>query len=257
MAQQHTPPTSPLTSAVVVGAGATGVAAAVRFAAAGVRVRLVSRRGAGPERAGVEPVAADATDPVRLAEITAGADVLVNCAMPPYDDWPAGFPPLAAALLGAAEATGAGYVMLGNVYGYGPVDGPFTDDLPMAPTSVKGRVRAEMWQAALAAHEAGRVRVTEVRASDFLGAGAYSPPSRSWSATRSSPAGPPPTPATSTCRTPGATPATSPRRSWPPPGTRTPGAGPGTYRPPRSCPYASSPGVSPRKRGCRRRGCAG
>jgi nucleoside-diphosphate-sugar epimerase len=44
----------------------------------------------------------------------------------------------------------------------------------MAPTTEKGRVRARMWNDALAAHDAGRVRVTEVRAMDYLGAGAGS-----------------------------------------------------------------------------------
>jgi nucleoside-diphosphate-sugar epimerase len=39
---------------------------------------------------------------------------------------------------------------------------------------VKGRVRARMWTDAIAAHQAGRVRVTEVRASECLGAGVAS-----------------------------------------------------------------------------------
>jgi nucleoside-diphosphate-sugar epimerase len=77
--------------------------------------------------------------------------------------------------LTAAERSGAGYVLLGNDYGYGPVDGPFTEDLPMRPSSTKGTVRARMWQNALAAHEAGRVRATEVRATDYIGPGATSP----------------------------------------------------------------------------------
>lgn len=45
----------------------------------------------------------------------------------------------------------------------------------MAPISVKGAVRAQQWLDALAAHEAGRVRVAEVRASGYLGSGAASP----------------------------------------------------------------------------------
>ncbi|MCG6498876.1 NAD-dependent epimerase/dehydratase family protein [Kitasatospora sp. A2-31] len=160
---------------VIVGAGATGAAAARLLADAGEQVRLVTRRGGGPAHEGIERVAADASDPARLTELTLGAAALVNCAMPAYDRWPSEFPPLAASLLAAAEGSGADYVMLGNTYGYGPLDGPAVEDLPMAPTSVKGLVRARIWQDALAAHEAGRVRVTEVRASDFLGAGAYSP----------------------------------------------------------------------------------
>jgi nucleoside-diphosphate-sugar epimerase len=50
-----------------------------------------------------------------------------------------------------------------------------TEDLPMTATTVKGRVRAQMWLDALAAHEAGRARVTEVRATGFLGAGSVGP----------------------------------------------------------------------------------
>ena len=65
---------------------------------------------------------------------------------------------------------------VGNLYGYGPVDGPMTEDTPLAATGVKGRVRNRMWADALAAHRAGRVRVTEVRGSDYLGAGGTSLP---------------------------------------------------------------------------------
>ena len=160
---------------VIVGAGATGSAAARLLADAGEQVRLVTRRGSGPAHDRIDRVTADATDTARLIELTRGAAALLNCAMPAYDRWPSEFPPLAASLLAAAERGGADYVMLGNTYGYGPVDGPATEDLPMAPTSVKGRVRAQMWHDAHAAHEEGRVRVTEVRAGAFLGAGAYSP----------------------------------------------------------------------------------
>ncbi|WP_439677300.1 NAD-dependent epimerase/dehydratase family protein [Embleya sp. MST-111070] len=159
---------------VVVGAGTTGTATALLLAESGERVRVVTRRGGGPEHPLIERVAADASDAARLTELTRGAATLFNCAMPAYDRWPTDWPPLAAALLTAAERTGVRYVMLGNVYGYGPVDGPMTEDLPMAPTTVKGRVRADMWTDALDAHEAGRALVTEVRASTYLGVGVAS-----------------------------------------------------------------------------------
>ncbi|WP_406197336.1 NAD-dependent epimerase/dehydratase family protein [Kitasatospora sp. NBC_01560] len=159
---------------VVTGAGSIGTATALRLAASGQRVRLITRRGAGPEHPGIERIAADATDADRLTALTEGAAALINCAAPPYHRWPQEFPALAAALLVTAERTGAGYVMLGNLYGYGPVDGRYHEGLPLAPTSRKGALRAGLWQDALAAHRAGRVRVTEVRASDFLGPGAVS-----------------------------------------------------------------------------------
>lgn len=154
---------------VVVGAGGTGRAVARQLAEAGERVRLVSRRGTGSGHAGVEAVAADANDADRLTELTAGATTLFNCAMPQYDRWPTDWPPLAAALLTTAERTDAGYVVLSNTYPYGPVAGPMTESMPMAPTTVKGLVRAQMWTDVLEAHHAGRIRGTEVRACDFLG----------------------------------------------------------------------------------------
>ena len=160
---------------VVTGAGAAGLPTARQFAQSGERVRQITRSGRGADHPLVETVAADITDADRLTELTDGARVLVNCAIPALDRWAVDVPPMSAALLTAVERTGAAYVMLGNTYGYGPVDGPMTEDLPMAATTVKGRVRAQMWLDALAAHEAGRARVTEVRATGFLGAGPVGP----------------------------------------------------------------------------------
>lgn len=154
---------------VIVGAGSIGGGTAERLAAAGHTVKLVSRSGGGPRTDGVELVAADATDRAALARIAAGADALYNCANPPYHRWVTDWPPLADSLLATAEATGAGLVIMGNLYGYGPVDHPMTERDPLAATSRKGRVRAKMWTDALAAHQAGRVRATEARASDYFG----------------------------------------------------------------------------------------
>jgi nucleoside-diphosphate-sugar epimerase len=160
---------------VVVGAGPVGSATARLLAGAGERVRLITRSGNGPELDGIERVAADATDPALLAQHSAGAVALYSCAGPAYHRWSTDWPPLGAALIQAAESTGAVLVTTGNLYGYGEVDGPITEDLPLRPNSVKGRVRVALWAGALAAHEAGRIRTAEVRGSDYLGAGALSP----------------------------------------------------------------------------------
>ncbi|SCL18820.1 NAD-dependent epimerase/dehydratase family protein [Micromonospora inyonensis] len=159
---------------VIVGAGPVGVATARLLADQGCRVRLVSRRGRGPEHPAVERIAADATDADRLTALAQGAVALYNCANPAYHRWPTDWPPIAAALLAAAERTGAVLVTAGNLYGYGPVTAPMTERTPLRPNSVKGAVRVRMWTEALAADQAGRVRVTEVRGSDYLGAGAHS-----------------------------------------------------------------------------------
>ena len=159
---------------VVVGAGPVGAATARLLAARGDEVRLLSRRGGGPVLDGVERVAVDAADAAALARHTEGAVALYSCAGPAYHRWLTDWPPLGAALLQAAERTGAVLVTTGNLYGYGAVDAPMTEQLPMRPNSAKGEVRAQLWADALAAHEAGRIRTAEVRGSDYLGAGTLS-----------------------------------------------------------------------------------
>ena len=155
---------------VIVGAGPVGSGIAQLLAEAGHEVRVVSRSGRGPAgHPRIERVAADATDAATLGGLTAGAAALYNCANPPYHRWAQDWPPLASAMLETAERTGAVLVTMSNLYGYGPVDAPMTEDTPLAATGTKGRVRIGMWADALAAHRAGRVRATEARASDFYG----------------------------------------------------------------------------------------
>ncbi|MEV0108370.1 NAD-dependent epimerase/dehydratase family protein [Nocardia sp. NPDC050799] len=160
---------------VVVGAGPVGSSVARLLASRGEQVRLITRSGSGPDQDGIQRIAADATDATALADHARGAVALYSCAGPAYHRWVREWPPLGAALIRVAELTGAVLMSTGNLYGYGRVDGPMTEQLPLRPTSVKGRVRAELWTAALAAHEAGRIRTAEVRGSDYLGAGATSP----------------------------------------------------------------------------------
>lgn len=153
---------------VIVGAGAVGSAAAMLLAEQGEHVRIVSRRGSGPEHPAIERVGVDATDAERLTELATGAAALYNCASPLYHQWFTDWPPLASALLTAAERSGAVLASMSNLYGYGPVDGPITQKTPIAATHPKLRLRAEMWDDQLAAQQAGRIRTTEVRASDYI-----------------------------------------------------------------------------------------
>ncbi|MCP9622435.1 NAD-dependent epimerase/dehydratase family protein [Nocardia otitidiscaviarum] len=159
---------------VVIGAGPVGSATALLLAERGDDVRLLTRGGAGPEHARVHRMRVDATDAAALAEQCVGAAAIFQCAGLPYARWTTGFPPLNDAAIGAAESSGAVLVSVGNLYGYGEFDGAVTESHPLRPNSVKGRLRAELWEAALAAHGAGRIRAAEVRGSDYLGAGAKS-----------------------------------------------------------------------------------
>ncbi|GAA2854941.1 NAD-dependent epimerase/dehydratase family protein [Streptosporangium fragile] len=156
---------------VIAGAGQIGTHLARILAGQGHEVVLVSRSGSGPELPGIRKVAADAADRERMTGLARDAAVLYNCVNPPYHRWASDWPPMADSLLATAEATGAGYVILGNLYVYAAPDAPMKEDDPLTPPSAKGAIRVRLWQDALAAHRAGRVRVTEVRASDYFGPG--------------------------------------------------------------------------------------
>jgi nucleoside-diphosphate-sugar epimerase len=156
---------------VVVGSGAVGSGTALELAGQGHDVLVVTRSGTCPEHPGVRSAAADVADDEAFADLVAGADAIYNCVNPPYHRWPELWPPMAASMLAAAESSGAVLVIMGNLYAYGPVDHPMVESDPLAAVGPKGRTRAAMWDEALAAHRAGRVRVTEARASDFVGPG--------------------------------------------------------------------------------------
>ena len=157
---------------VVFGTGPVGLAVMAALVTDGKRVRGVNRSGQARALAEVELVAADATDPEKTRQICQGAAVVYNCTNPPYHQWPKLFPPLQAGVLAGAASAGAKLVVMENVYMYGPTGGkPLTEALPYAATTRKGRTRAKMSEALLAAHQKGQVRVAIGRASDFFGSG--------------------------------------------------------------------------------------
>ncbi len=70
-------------------------------------------------------------------------------------------------MLAACEASGARLIFIDNLYMYGPQAEPLREDMPMAATGRKGRVRAAItrqWQASGA-------KVAALRAPDFYGPG--------------------------------------------------------------------------------------
>jgi nucleoside-diphosphate-sugar epimerase len=163
-----------VTRQVVVGAGTVGTAVARQLADRGEQVILVSRSGAGAELDGVQRVQLDATDGAALSALAAGAAVLYDCLNPAYHRWMSDWPPMAKAMLEAAQQSGAVLATVSNLYGYGEVSRPMTETTGLNARSKKGRLRAQMWLDAKAAHDAGRIRATEIRSADFIGPGAQS-----------------------------------------------------------------------------------
>jgi nucleoside-diphosphate-sugar epimerase len=135
-------------------------------------VRMVNRSGRASVPEGVEVIGGDATDEVFAREASDGASVVYFALNPPYNKWPELFPPLQAGVLEGAASAGAKLIAMENLYMYGPTGGrPLTEDLPYAPNTRKGAVRARMSEELMEAHTGGRVRVAIGRASDYFGPG--------------------------------------------------------------------------------------
>lgn len=157
---------------VVFGTGQVGSALAARLVTTGRAVRAVSQHRPASLVDDVEWLRADVADAEVATDAAKGASVIYQCLNAPYTKWPALFPRLQAGVLVAAERTDALLVSLENVYGYGPTHGvPMTEEHPLAATTVKGRTRATMTRDLMDASDAGRVRISIGRASDFFGAG--------------------------------------------------------------------------------------
>jgi nucleoside-diphosphate-sugar epimerase len=155
---------------VVFGTGPVGLAVMDELVTKSKRVRMVNRSGRASVPHGVEVIGGDATDGVFAREASNGASVVYFALNPPYNKWPELFPPLQAGVLEGAASAGAKLVVMENLYMYGLTGGrPLTEDLPHAPNTRKGAVRARMSEELMEAHSSGRVRVAIGRASDYFG----------------------------------------------------------------------------------------
>ena len=152
---------------VILGAGPVARAVAASLAARGIDAAVVSR--SGTEVPGATAVKCDALDTAALARVVSGAGAVYQASQPEYHRWVKEFPPLQTSVVSALRGSSTVLVAVENLYGYGPVSGPLTEDLPLSATTRKGKVRAAMWRQLQAENAAGNIRATAGRASDFFG----------------------------------------------------------------------------------------
>ena len=156
---------------VVLGRGAIGRAVAEELLGRGEAVRMVNRSGQMEETpAGVDVVASDLYNPENVRDVTRGAKVVYQASQPHYNEWPEKFPPLQKSILDGLTGSGAKLVLIENIYMYGAMNGrAFSEDMPHRAHTRKGRVRGEISNAAFAAHNEGRLRVSAARGGNFFG----------------------------------------------------------------------------------------
>lgn len=152
---------------VVLGTGPVGRAIVRSLVARGVDVDVVSRSGTTVD--GARAVAADARDSDALSAVVLGADAVYQAAQPEYHRWVKEFPSFQESVVSALRGSDTRLVVVENLYGYGLVDTPLVESMPLSATTRKGKVRADLWRSLESEWAAGRLKVTAGRASDFFG----------------------------------------------------------------------------------------
>jgi nucleoside-diphosphate-sugar epimerase len=137
---------------VVFGAsGGVGSALVRELLSWGRRVRAVSHSGRGSFPKEAEVVRADATDTATVREVSRGAAVVYHTVNVPYLHWQEKLPLVMSAIIEVAADAGAKLIYADNLYMYGMVDGPMTEETPLgevwhtpSPQPVTGREFIEL-----------------------------------------------------------------------------------------------------------------
>lgn len=137
--------------------------------AAGEAVKLVSR--SGYSIPGTESVRADLLRAGEVLGAVEESSAVYLIAGLPYNTavWREQWPSVMRNAIAACSAKGARLLFFDNVYMYGKVRGPMTEETPVAPCSAKGEIRAETAGLLLSAIGRGEVKALIARSADFYG----------------------------------------------------------------------------------------
>ncbi len=153
---------------VVTGAGPVGWTVAEQLAAAGHRVRILTRSGSGPAHPLVERLSIDVSEPTRLGEAFQGAAAVFHCIHGSRYNaqvWAKELPGAEQNVLAAAGAADAVVVFPESLYSYSAPERPMTEEGPREAQGGKRGVRTAL----LKARAASTTDTVSVVASDFFG----------------------------------------------------------------------------------------
>jgi nucleoside-diphosphate-sugar epimerase len=155
----------------ILGAGgAIGNGLAKYLAASRQPFRLVGR--APPAIPGAtETLAADLADKDQAIRAVAGSSVVHLLAGIKYDlkSWQETWPRVMSNAIEACKRAGAKLVFFDNVYMYGRVSGPMTEETPFNPCSNKGEIRAKVATTLINEWKSGALTGLIARSADFYG----------------------------------------------------------------------------------------
>jgi nucleoside-diphosphate-sugar epimerase len=118
-----------------------------------------------------ETVSADITDQEQTIRAVAGSSIVYLLVGLKYDHklWAEAWPRIMDNTVEACKRAGAKLVFFDNVYMYGKVSGPMTEDTPFNPCSKKGEIRARVATSLINQWKSGALAAMIVRAADFYG----------------------------------------------------------------------------------------
>lgn len=155
----------------ILGAGgAVGNELARYLAASHQPFRLVGRAPRATPGA-TETLAADLTDKDQTIRAVAGSSVVHLLVGIKYDHkvWQETWPRVMSNAIEACKRAGAKLVFFDNVYMYGRVSGPMTEETPFNPCSNKGEIRAKIATTLIDEWKSGALTGLIARSADFYG----------------------------------------------------------------------------------------
>lgn len=158
----------------ILGAGGSVSNELVKLLAARhVPFRTVSRH-AHSTTGAVESRAADLTRHEPTVEAIAGSEIVFLLAGLKYDHklWAEQWPRIIDNTVDACKRARARLVFFDNVYMYGKVHGPMTEETPFHPASKKGEIRAQIATSIVNEWKSGELTAMIARSADFYGPGA-------------------------------------------------------------------------------------
>jgi nucleoside-diphosphate-sugar epimerase len=134
-------------------------------------IRLVSRRESKFKHQNISWKKADLLNYPEVLAAVKGSGVIYLCAGLVYDAdiWEQQWPVIMGNVINAAKETQTRLIFFDNVYMYGLVEGPMTEDTPYNPNSRKGEVRAKVATQLMEEAKAGNISASIARAADFYG----------------------------------------------------------------------------------------
>lgn len=132
-------------------------------------VRLVSRN---PKAIGnAQTFSADVLNREQVFEAVKDSSVVYLLVGLEYkiEVWRKSWPVLMRNVIDACKAANAKLIFFDNIYMYGKVDGPVTENTPFKPVSKKGEVRAQIDTMLLDEMKAGTLQAAIAKATDFYG----------------------------------------------------------------------------------------